>query len=186
MHYWIQCCISAPQPVWIFRLVAVFTCTTPQHQIHSAWCTCAEAPHPGLFCLLSIYSNITDNDPTYKTISTSARRMTWINDALRPIFTPITYLWQVERVADRYSRHRYQFQQALAELSSHTGHSFQTAAGGKVLKVNHCIEKPSVSFCVPTTGKRSKPRAQNAQLTAIKLQWGKCQRYSSCLTILGN
>lgn len=86
----------------------------------SLWCTCVEAAHPGLFRLFSIYSNITDNDPTYKTISTPARRMTWIKDALRTIFTPIMYLWQVERVADRYSRHRYQFQQVLAEISRHT------------------------------------------------------------------
>lgn len=46
--------------------------------------------------------------------------MTWIKDALRTIFTPIMYLWQVERLADRYSRHRYQFQQVLAEISRHT------------------------------------------------------------------
>lgn len=82
----------------------------------SLWCTWVEAAHPGLFRLFSIYSNITDNDPTYKTISTPARRMAWIKAALRPIFTPIMYLWQVEREADRYSRRRYQFQQVLAEI----------------------------------------------------------------------
>lgn len=95
------------------------------------WCTWVEAAHPGLFRLFSIYSNITDNDPTYKTISTPARRMTWIKDPLRPIFTPIMYLWQVERVADRYSWHCYQFQQVLAEISCHIVRTFQTAEGRK-------------------------------------------------------
>lgn len=52
----------------------------------SLWCGWVEAAHPGSFPLFSIYSNITDNDPTYKTISTPARRTTWIKDALRPIF----------------------------------------------------------------------------------------------------
>ena len=46
--------------------------------------------------------NITDNDRTYKTIRTQARRSAWIKDALRQIFTAIMYLQRVERVVDQY------------------------------------------------------------------------------------
>lgn len=46
--------------------------------------------------------NITDNDRTYKTIRTRARRSAWIKDALRKIFTAIMYLQRAERVVDQY------------------------------------------------------------------------------------
>lgn len=46
--------------------------------------------------------NITDNDGTYKTIRTRARRLAWIKVALRKIFTAIMYLQRVERVVDQY------------------------------------------------------------------------------------